>query len=192
MSKTFWVLGGGNGSGKSEYFRLFLETRGLEFVNADNLAKSWNIEITDEVSKKARIATAAKCQENLKAGKTFCFETVFSHLSKVELIQQAKELGYYVNLVFIHIDNVEKNKARVLGRVLENGHDVAPETIERRIPNSLKNVKLILKTADEIHLVDNSLSGNGAFKTVAEIKSGKVIFQSPEIPDWAKEVLKDL
>ena len=37
--KQLWLLVGGNGAGKSTFYRLVLEPLGLPFVNADRLAK---------------------------------------------------------------------------------------------------------------------------------------------------------
>ncbi|MEA3643971.1 MAG: AAA family ATPase [Lamprobacter sp.] len=38
-SKQLWLLVGGNGAGKSTFYRLYLEPLGLPFVNADILAR---------------------------------------------------------------------------------------------------------------------------------------------------------
>ncbi|MBP6075971.1 MAG: hypothetical protein KA520_06425 [Nitrosomonas sp.] len=42
----------------------------------------------------------------LREGCSFCFETVFSHLSKIDFIAQTKTLGYKIVLVFIHLSDV--------------------------------------------------------------------------------------
>lgn len=37
--KQLWLLVGGNGSGKSTFYRLYLQPRHLPFVNADVIAR---------------------------------------------------------------------------------------------------------------------------------------------------------
>ena len=41
MSKTkqLWLLAGGNGAGKSTFYRTQLQPLGMPFVNADNIAR---------------------------------------------------------------------------------------------------------------------------------------------------------
>jgi len=38
-AKQLWLLAGGNGAGKTTFYRLQLEPLGMPFVNADILAK---------------------------------------------------------------------------------------------------------------------------------------------------------
>jgi predicted ABC-type ATPase len=35
-----WVLAGANGSGKSTFYRLMLEPRGVRWINADDIART--------------------------------------------------------------------------------------------------------------------------------------------------------
>ena len=63
---------------------------------------------------------------------TFSFETVFSHSSKLDIMQQAVELGYKVYLYFVSTEDPEINKFRVAARKMKGGHDVPPEKIESR------------------------------------------------------------
>ncbi|HKO81524.1 MAG TPA: hypothetical protein VJU78_14065, partial [Chitinophagaceae bacterium] len=49
----------------------------------------------------------------LLTGQSFCFETVMSHISKVQLLAEAKQAGYKTYLYFVFTDNVELNIARV-------------------------------------------------------------------------------
>jgi len=38
-SKHLWILAGGNGAGKSTFYRLYLSKYGIKLVNADLIAK---------------------------------------------------------------------------------------------------------------------------------------------------------
>lgn len=191
MNKQLWIIVGGNGAGKSTFYDRFLKTTGLSFVNADAIAKDLNKKISPKVSKKAQDQAWENCQDKLRRGETFCFETVFSHTSKVELIVQAKELGYTVNLVFIHLNEVALNLARVTQRVSSGGHNVPHGKIKTRIPRTLENVSKVIHIVDQAKLLDNS-SGTDPFKTIATIKNGQLLDRVQPLPDWARDILKNL
>jgi hypothetical protein len=63
----------------------------------------------------------------LEWGKTFTFETVMSHRSKVEILQRARDAGYRTYLYFVATEDVEINVARVANRVELGGHAVPVE-----------------------------------------------------------------
>lgn len=186
--KQLWILAGGNGAGKSTFYDRFLRPHGLSFVNADMIAKTLAEQVSPEVSKHAQEESMKVCLEKLKNGETFCFETVFSHESKLGLISKAKELGYSVTLVFIHLNHSTLNKARVIQRVNEGGHNVPPDRIESRIPRSLENIHKAIKIVDEVTLVDNS-SGQNPFVRVATVKNNAVTEFVKPLPQWAQNIL---
>ena len=118
--KQLWLLVGGNGAGKSTFYRTQLKPLGMPFVNADDIARDVFPQAPEEHSYEA-----AKIAENLRnslleQGKNFCFETVFSHPSKIDFVAKAKALGYQVVMVFVHLEQSSLNKARVHQRI-ENG-----------------------------------------------------------------------
>ena len=88
----------------------------------------------------------------LLEGRSFCFETVFSHPSKVDFVGKAKALGYQVILVMIHLESTSLNKARVAQRVEEGGHDVPAEKVETRIPRLLRLIKSVIPLCDHVTL----------------------------------------
>lgn len=53
VSKQIWLLAGGNGAGKSTFYRLFLAPRGIKLLNADLIAKEINPENPEKVSYEA-------------------------------------------------------------------------------------------------------------------------------------------
>ncbi len=125
--KQLWLLVGGNGAGQSTFYRLMFEPLGLPFVNADRLAKLVYPAAAEEHSYEA--ALLAKQQRNtlLLSGASFCFETVFSHPSKIDFTARAKALGYTVIMVLVHLEQAELNAARVAQRVQGGGHNVPTE-----------------------------------------------------------------
>ncbi|MCF6255574.1 MAG: dephospho-CoA kinase [Gammaproteobacteria bacterium] len=108
--KQLWLLaGGGNGAGKSTFYRLFLASTGLPFVNADILAKELNAEQPKVVSYKVAKLAGKLCLDLLRTGTSFCFETVFSHPSKIDFLAAAKSAGYEIIFVYIHLQNDQLN-----------------------------------------------------------------------------------
>jgi hypothetical protein len=100
-----WILVGGNGAGKSTYYRLALEPLGLPCVNADVLARIVFAEAPEAHSYEAAQMAERQRHQLLEQGVSFCFETVYSHPSKIDFIARAKSLGYQVIMVLIHLDS---------------------------------------------------------------------------------------
>ena len=134
MNKQLWLLTGGNGAGKSTFYKTRLEPLGIPFVNADSLAKQLYPDQPEQHSyEAAKIAETMRIQL-LQQGRTFCFETVFSHPSKIDFVAKAKALGYEIVLVFIHLGLVSLNQARIAQRVNKGGHHVPEDKVSSRIP----------------------------------------------------------
>ncbi len=187
--KQLWLLVGGNGAGKSTFYEQFLKPLNFPFINADILAKQLD-EDAEAVSYKA-----AKLAEKLRisllhSGASFCFETVFSHPSKIDFLAMAKALSYEIILVYIHLQNNELNQARVAQRVGEGGHNVPTDKIISRIPRTMANVKQGLPLIDVAKFYDNS-SQRKPFLSVALLDRGQLEKQQDVLPDWAVEMLSD-
>jgi predicted ABC-type ATPase len=90
------MLVGGNGAGKSTFYRLALEPLGLPFVNANLLARIVFPEDPEAHSYEAAQLAERQRLDLLQEGVSFCFETVYSHPSKIDFIAQAKALGYQI------------------------------------------------------------------------------------------------
>lgn len=188
--KQIWIIAGANGVGKSTFFQHFLEPIGLPFVNADILAKKLDSDNPEKVSYDAAILISKLRSELLKNGVSFCFETVFSHTSKIDFVAQAKALNYEVILVYIHLENVQLNQARVAQRVLQGGHDVPTDKIISRIPRTMQNIRASLPLADVVRIYDNSFFDT-PYITIAEITKGNYKKRVTTLPKWAKEILID-
>jgi len=178
-----WAIVGGNGAGKSTFYQLFLEPQGIPFINADVIAKEIGPENPEAVSYDAAIIASQQRAKAIQARQNFCFETVFSHPSKIDLLAQAKVAGYDINLVVIYLANVEINKARVKQRVATGGHDVPDEKIVSRIPKTHNNVAVAVELSDSVYVFDNS-SYDVPFKRIATKEKGRVTFYEDDTPDW--------
>jgi len=104
VSKQIWLLAGGNGAGKSTFYLLFLAPRGIKLLNANLIAKEINPENPEKVSYEAANFVGRLLEDFLFQGISFCYETVFSHRSKIDFVAKAKAQGYKIILVYIHLD----------------------------------------------------------------------------------------
>lgn len=89
----------------------------------------------------------------------YSFETVFSHRSKLAIMQQAADQGYKVYLYFVSTESPEINKFRVDARKQQGGHDVPAEKIETRYYRSLDLLFEACQLAYQVFFFDNSLEG---------------------------------
>ncbi|MBK8970779.1 MAG: AAA family ATPase [Hahellaceae bacterium] len=187
-SKQLWILVGGNGAGKSTFYRLYLQPRGLPFINADLIARQLFPDDPEGHSYDAAKLAELERSRLLEQGLSFCYETVFSHVSKVDFLGQAKASGYQIILVFIHLDLSELNQARVAQRVTEGGHFVPANKIESRIPRTLENVRKAIPLCDQVWILDNS-SFEQPFQKVAMLSLGSLQFKKQPLPSWAEPLV---
>ena len=160
----------------------------MAFINADILAQQL---YPNEAEK--RSYDAAKIAENIRLellteGRSFCFETVFSHPSKIDLIAKAKTLGYEIVLVYIHLETTALNQARVSQRVSKGGHHVPSDKVISRTPRVMKNIKQAFQLCDLSYLLDNSRLDN-PFQQVAEIRHGQMSLIKEPMPTWTTELI---
>lgn len=110
--------------------------------------------------------------------KTLAFETTLSTKSYKNKIIKAKKNGYNVTLLFFWLQNIELAKERVKTRVLEGGHNIAPEVIERRFKNGIKNLfNIYLPIVDGALIFDNS-KGNPELLAVKTIDGNLNILEN--------------
>jgi predicted ABC-type ATPase len=126
----------------------------------------------------------------LSRRKRFSFETVFSHESKLEIMQEAANSGYKVYLYFVSTDSPEINKFRVQARIEKGGHGVPPDKIESRYYRSLGLLYRACQLSYQVFFFDNSLDG-ADFKMFAHFKkTGKKKqwdkINTEDIPNWFK------
>jgi predicted ABC-type ATPase len=117
-----WILVGGDGAGKSTDHRLALKPLGLPCVNADGLARIVFAEAPEAHSDEAAQLAERQRHQLLEQSVSFCFESVYSHPSKIDFTARAKALAYPMIMVLIHLESPGLNQARIAGRVSEGGH----------------------------------------------------------------------
>lgn len=197
MKPVFYLLAGPNGAGKSTLYRSAaasgLLPANAEFVNADLHEASALQHITDpqERSAQARAWADASRSACLAQGRTFVSETVFSHPSKLSLMQEARAAGFTVVLLVVCVNDPRQLLGRVAQRVAEGGHDVPSGRILARYPRTLQHLQDAIPLADLALLYDTSGVGRQGVsgpKLVARWRQGVWCWQVQRPPAWAKKV----
>ncbi|TAH25118.1 MAG: zeta toxin [Cytophagales bacterium] len=166
--KNLYIIAGCNGAGKTTAsFTILPEIIDCkEFVNADEIAKGLSPFQPTKVAFEAGRIMLKRMDELLNNNENFAFETTLSTRSYKTKIIEAKEKGYTTTLLFFWLQNVELAKERVKIRVLEGGHNIEPEVIERRYYRGIKNLfEIYLPIVDGTLIFDNS---NGKHELLAE------------------------
>ena len=124
---VFYLLAGPNGAGKSTLFHAAV-AEGLipaeaEFVNADifEAAHLQHLGNPQMRSEQAREWADGRRAALLQAGQSFVSETVFSHESKLALIEHAQHCGFAVVLLVACLDDPKRLLDRVHQHVQEGG-----------------------------------------------------------------------
>ena len=176
------LLAGPNGSGKSTLYERVIEpVTGLEFVNADRIAKAIWPEAPEAHSYDAAVIAGQLRDDRLSAGRSLCYETVFSHESKLDVVRDAMAIGFIVELHVVIVP-VELTVARVKLRAAQGGHDVPERTIRDRYDRLWPLVAEAIAVATRAHVSDNS-SATHPFRKAATFEHGRLV-GTPTWPVW--------
>ena len=185
--KRLDLVVGPNGAGKSTFiaFTLAPLLPGSVIVNADEIARrKWPADAAAHSYEAARIAATTRSRL-IARGRTFIAETVFSHPSKLTLLDEAHAAGYTVAVHALLIPEALAVE-RVKHRVLAGGHDVPEAKIRERHRRLWPLVVTAMDRADLATVYDNSrLSGP---RVIARVAAGEII-GAPDWPSWAPDPL---
>lgn len=143
------VFAGPNGSGKSTITKN-LPITGI-YVNADDIKRDAGCSDIEAAQEAERIRHAL-----LARRRDFTFETVLSTGRNLELLAQAKAVGYQICAVYVLTNDSAVNVERVKARALAGGHDVPVDKITSRYERSLNQVARLVRIADFTRIIDNT------------------------------------
>ena len=179
--KTYTIIGGVNGVGKSSFTGLLKEQRsdlGI-IIDVDR--------ITAELGGNALAggkAALKKVQDCIDKGISFTQETTLSGRKTAATARQVKDLGYCVRLFYIGLDSAEESLSRIENRVKRGGHDIPHDDVIRRFSGRWEAVAKVLPYCDEADFYDND---NG-FVLVAEYRNGELRTIGTRRPAWLAEL----
>jgi predicted ABC-type ATPase len=192
------MVAGPNGSGKTTLTRI-LRKAGVEFgyyINPDDIALELDGTYDARVLEAQRRADIRR-DECIASKRSFSFETVMSHPSKIDILRRAKSSGFFVQLFFVGIGDPRANVARVASRVAQGGHDVPEDRIIARWHRTMGMLAEAIRAADSALVFDNTDSGANAAgpRLIVEFDgrpSGPVAsaWHAP-IPEWVRHFAFD-
>ena len=74
-------------------------------------------------------------------GRSFAFETTLSGLTYARMVDQWRNDGYVVKLIFLSLSSADEAVARVAMRVRQGGHNIPADVIRRRFDAGLFHLR---------------------------------------------------
>ncbi|MBS1936994.1 MAG: zeta toxin family protein [Bacteroidetes bacterium] len=135
------IIAGPNGAGKTSFAKSYLlqETMVVNFVNADYIAAGLSPLKPERAARAAGRILLEELDRLTKAKESFALESTLSGKTYLKLIEDWKEKGYHVQIIFLQLDSPKLAVHRVAMRVIQGGHDIPKADILRRFERGLKN-----------------------------------------------------
>jgi len=157
--KEIIIVGGPNGAGKTTAARLFIPhylKEGL-YLNADEIARSISPDDPDSAALAAGRIFIERVRELVARKRSFAFETTCSGRSYVRLLEQCRQTGWSIRLLYFWLPSPDYSAERVARRVSEGGHNIPIDVIQRRYRAGISNMhNFYLSIADDAEIYDNS------------------------------------
>lgn len=184
MRPSLVLLAGPNGAGKSTLYQVRVAPSFAgSFINADIIQREELGDPSMEASYEAARIAEARREEMLVAGTSFAAETVFSHPSKLEIIESARARGYLIVVMHVGVDSPDLSVERVRSRVEERGHNVPEDKIRARYERSQPLIRKAVLRADRGMVFDNSRL-NTSPQQMLVFASGRLVQVAPTLPRW--------
>lgn len=179
--RTYTIIGGVNGVGKSSFTGLLKEQRSDLGIIIDVDKITADLGGNTLAGGKAALK---KIQECIDKGVSFTQETTLSGRHTEATARELVEKGYRVRLYYIGLDSAAESVSRIANRVKRGGHDIPAQDVERRFAGRWEAVEKVLPYCDEAEFYDND---NG-FVLVAEYRNGELRTVGNIVPKWLGEL----
>ena len=179
--KTYTIIGGVNGVGKSSFTGV-LKERTMDLGTIIDVDK-----ITAELGGNPLAggkAALTKIRDCITRNVSFTQETTLSGYKTEATAKQVKELGYHVRMFYVGLDTLDESLLRIQNRVRRGGHDISNDDVSRRFSARWESLAKVLPYCDEAEFYDND---NG-FVKVAEYRNGELRTVGDRIPNWIMEL----
>lgn len=163
-----YVISGCNGAGKTTAsYAILPEMLGCsQFVNSDEFAKSLSPFSPDAASIQAGKLMLLKMNYLFSRNEDFAIETTLATRSLKRIMENAREKGYSVTILYFWLNSPDLAVERVRARVAAGGHNIPEDTVRRRYVAGLHYFfNVYRQMADRWILADNTQI---PFKIVAE------------------------
>ena len=178
---TLYVVAGPNGSGKSTLTRS-RRFGGVDLIDPDAIAARISLVDPEGAVRTARREAVRTRRAAIADNRTVVLETTLAGKTMLLLMDQARSLGYKIELHYVSINSVGQALDRIANRVALGGHGVPEEDVRRRFNRSLANLPAAIARSDETCIYDNT-SSDTPFREVAILTRGSQwIAENP--PAW--------
>jgi predicted ABC-type ATPase len=128
------VIAGPNGAGKKTFARDYLPGIAslVHFINADLIAGGISPLRPELAAIAAGRLVLRELSRLVEAKAEFAFESTFSGLHYAKRLEEWKERGYLIEIVYIRLASPQLALSRIAGRVKQGGHDVPRADVIRR------------------------------------------------------------
>jgi replicative DNA helicase len=184
LSEPFLLMiAGPNGAGKTTLTQHLLrkDVDLGEYINPDDIAAGLTGTLAER-TKQAQLIADKRRNECISAKRSFSFETVMSHPSKIEILVRAKEAGYTVLLYFVGTDDPQTNIERVALRVAQGGHAVPDDKVRDRWLRTMTLLQQAIRSSDRSYIFDNSVVGT--VDTVPRLVFHRSATRSGRLPQY--------
>lgn len=138
---TCLLIAGPNGSGKTTFAMEYLahDVRILNFVNADLVASGLS-PLRPQLAAVAAARLVLREIDRLIASRSdFAFESTLSGLGYANKIREMRDVGYHIEIIYLHVATTALALKRIAARVKQGGHDVPKADVVRRFARSRAN-----------------------------------------------------
>lgn len=136
--KEVIIIGGANGSGKTTFSELLIETTGYFFLNADEIEKTLPNQDKETAKIQAGRILFNRIEELVLKGESFILESTLAGNYLIKLIEKLKKQGYVVSIVYVFLESSDLCIERIKQRVRLGGHHIPDEDVIRRFHRSKK------------------------------------------------------
>lgn len=186
---TMFIIVGPNGAGKSTLYDKVLSPKlpNTPFLNADIVQRDELKKSDPNASYEAQGVVNNRRDKLISEGKSFAYETVFSHPSKLDIIKDAKAAGHNVVLYHVGIRSADLSVKRVDLRVAKGGHPVPEDKIRGRFERNQPLIREAAKMADRAFVYDNSVLGKKPTLGI-EFEQGNVVSIGENLAKWQRDI----
>lgn len=175
--KTYTIIGGLNGSGKSSLTGVLLSKMN-DFGKVIDVDKITHAKGDNKLAGgKEAIRQIDEC---LAHGLSFTQETTLSGARTLKTIKSAAASNYYIRLYYVGVNELSENLKRIANRVEKGGHNIPSDDVIRRYKDKDNALAVILPYCNEATFFDNE---NG-FCEVAQYRNGSLIIETENPPKW--------
>lgn len=188
MKPSLVLLAGPNGAGKSTLYqtRVAPSFKG-PFINADIIQREELQAPSMEAAYEAARIADRRRRDMFDAGQSFATETVFSHPSKLDLVETARARGYLVMVMHVGVEGADLSVARVEGRLEEGGHGVPEDKIRARYDRGQPLIRRAVLMADRGMVFDNSQLNVPPVQMLV-FANGRLAQAAPHLPAWIRKI----